>query len=276
MYYSQIYFCTCHNRFNQNDRHNQLPLKSAPISKVIEYLPSNIPRILINRAIVHPSTTSGDNADDDNTDENDREFRTKYVFDAYLLGFCDDVTRALAKQLFKKQRQPLKVGSSGSGSGSGGVGKDAPRSTTGSGGSGGGNSSNESQGRQQQQQPPDCGGTLLTTVLRDGNDEYFDVKDWSDAVVPAERVLLFPGALPPSTKEDKNSNDSGGGGAVGTTELTYCEIAHCDGCSKRIFGVIRKCVICFDYDLCSKCYPKLHMTHYDGKHVFNSEPAAAF
>jgi hypothetical protein len=252
---------------------------------VIEYLPSNIPRILINRAIVHPSTTIGDTAvdDDDDTDENDREFRTKYVFDAYLLGFCDDVTRALAKQLFKQQRQPLKVGSSGggggsgSGSGSGGVGKDAPRSNISGGSRGGGSgttSSHESPGRQQ----PDCGGKLLTSVLRDGNDEYFDVKGWSDVVVPAERVLLFPGALPPSsTKDDKtNTNDSGGGGGVGTTELTYCEIAHCDGCSKRIFGVIRKCVICFDYDLCSKCYPKLHKTHYDGKHVFNSEPAAAF
>jgi len=69
---------------------------SAPISKVIGYLPPNIPRVLINRTVVHPAHST----EDDSEDGDEKDFRENYVFDAYLLGFCDDVTRALAKQLF--------------------------------------------------------------------------------------------------------------------------------------------------------------------------------
>jgi hypothetical protein len=195
---------------------------SAPISKVIEYLPTNIPRILINRTVVHPSTSLS--SEEEEEEEHEKEFREKYVFDGYLLGFCDDVTRALAKQLFNKT---------------------AP--------------STAERKRRQKGGKYDCGGKLLTEVLRDDHDEY-DSKEWSSLTVPPERVLLFPGAL--ASKED-------------ASEVEYREIAHCDGCSKRIRRVIKKCVVCFDYDLCQKCYPALSRTHNGGTHSFNSEPAAA-
>eukprot|EP00548_Thalassiothrix_antarctica_P011315 CAMPEP_0194152266 /NCGR_PEP_ID=MMETSP0152-20130528/51629_1 /TAXON_ID=1049557 /ORGANISM="Thalassiothrix antarctica, Strain L6-D1" /LENGTH=493 /DNA_ID=CAMNT_0038856653 /DNA_START=106 /DNA_END=1584 /DNA_ORIENTATION=- len=68
-------------------------LSVAPMSKVIQYLPPNIPRILINRTIVSaPPLAKHDE------DEEEPEFREKYTFDAYLLGFCDDVTRALVQE----------------------------------------------------------------------------------------------------------------------------------------------------------------------------------
>lgn len=199
---------------------NFLP-RSAPISRVIEFLPTNIPRILINRTVVHPSTRVWSKEEEEEEDE--KEFRENYVFDAYLLGFCDDVTRALAKKLFQKasstpERNIIRKG---------GI--------------------------------DDCGGKLLTEVLRDDHDEY-DSKEWSSLTVPPERVLLFPGAL--ASKED-------------ASEVEYREIAHCDGCSKRIRRVIKKCVVCFDYDLCGKCFPALSKTHHGGTHSFNSEPAAA-
>jgi hypothetical protein len=194
---------------------------SAPISKVIEFLPPNIPRILINRTVVHPSTSSAEDEGEEE-DENEKEFRENYVFDAYLLGFCDDVTRALARQLFKNPETPDKKRR-------GKNGKDA------------------------------YGGRLLTTVLKGEDDEY-DADDWSTLSVPPERVLLFPGAV--ASKDD-------------TSDLTFREIAHCDGCSKRIRGTVRKCVACFDYDLCQKCFPTLSKTHHNGKHSFNAEPASA-
>ena len=147
------------------------------------------------------------------------------MFDAYLLGFCDDVTRALAKQLFRKSDMQETI--------------DRNRRRLGP-------------------VPGDYGGKSLLSVLQDG-DDYYDVKDWSSVTVPAERVLLFPGAL--ASTDD-------------TSELTYLEIAHCDGCSRRIRGLIKKCAVCFDYDLCSKCFPSLSKSHYGGKHAFNSEPAA--
>jgi hypothetical protein len=223
---------------------------SAPISKVIEYLPRNIPRILINRTVVHPSTTASAEGDD-HDDDNEKEFRENYVFDAYLLGFCDDVTRALARQLFKKPPNT-----------------DTDTDTTPT-----DNSKKKKQQRQRsrrttkknngpQQHDSSYGGRLLTTVLK-GEDEEYDAEDWSAAIsVPPERVLLFPGAV--ASKDDTTSS-----------ELTYREIAHCDGCSKRIRGVIQKCVACFDYDLCQKCFPSLSKTHHKGKHSFNAEPAAA-
>ena len=194
---------------------------SAPISKVIEYLPANIPRILINRTIVHPSTSSVVEESDEENDENEKEFRENYVFDAYLLGFCDDVTRALARQLFKNPETP------------------------------------EKRRRNKNGQDPH-GGRLLTSVLK-GEDDEFDADEWSLISVPPERALLFPGAL--ASKDD-------------TSELTYREIARCDGCSKRIYGTIQKCVVCFDYDLCQHCFPALSKAHFDGKHHFSAEPAA--
>jgi Zinc finger, ZZ type len=64
---------------------------------VIDYLPKNIPRILINRTIVHPPKSVEDESARDNEDN---EFRQNYVFDAYLLGDCDVVTQALSQDLF--------------------------------------------------------------------------------------------------------------------------------------------------------------------------------
>jgi hypothetical protein len=68
---------------------------SAPISKVIDYLPKSIPRILINRNIAHPPSSSAHGQQ-----QVEEEFRDNYVFDAYLLGNCDDVMRGLGKLLF--------------------------------------------------------------------------------------------------------------------------------------------------------------------------------
>jgi hypothetical protein len=183
---------------------------SAPISKVIGYLPPNIPRILINRTVVSPA-----HAADSDGDEDEKDFRENYVFDAYLLGFCDDVTRALAKELFSASSEtPAEV-------------KD---------------------------------GKVLAELSDE--DELYDLDDWKSVGVPPERVFLFPGAQASS-------------GENASSELTYQEIAHCDGCSERIVGTIRKCVACFDYDLCTKCFPALSKMHYEGKHHFAAEAAAA-
>ena len=134
-------------------------LSVAPISKVIEYLPRNIPRILINQTIVHPKTASIDCQEED--------FRQNYVFDAYLLGFCDDVTRALGKQLglgsnieTKKENEKDKKGI-----------KEEPVVAT--------------------RYASETGAKLLTGDER-----------WREITVPNERVLLFPGALPLGAKQE--------------------------------------------------------------------------
>jgi NAD-dependent SIR2 family protein deacetylase len=176
-------------------------LSVAPISKVIGFLPQNIPRILINRTVVHPPNTSSASSENDHEEKDEHQFRDNYVFDAYLLGFCDDITRALAKQMFKEKTQGTTANSKVKKS------EDAH------------------------------GGKLLAAAL-EGEDEDFKAEEWSDITVPSERVLLFPGALPLKK--------------VASEEVIYQEIARCDGCSKRIRGDIRKCICCFDYDLCQK------------------------
>lgn len=178
---------------------------------MIEYFPSTIPRILINRTVVHPSTRSPDDPD------GEPDFRQDYVFDAYLLGFCDDVTRDLAKRLFNSEEEQSK----------------SKRKTK----------TNQTDGR------------LLAKILK-GEDEDYGPDDWNSLTVPPDRVLLFPGAQ--TSHEDSN-------------DLAYLEIAHCDGCSKRIMGTIQKCTVCFDYDLCKNCFPKLSKTHFDGNHTFGCE-----
>lgn len=199
-----------------------LQFASAPISKVIGYLPANIPRILINRTIVHPPEQTGDDADNE-SDDDEKEFRDNYVFDAYLLGFCDDVTRAIGKKLFSSD------------------GDDEAKSET------------------------VDRGELLATVLENNNgaddsedESSYNASDWTNVKVPHQRVFLFPGALAP---------------AEAAEEVTYREVAHCDGCSKRIEGTIQKCVTCFDYDLCQKCFPTLSKSHFDGLHSFAEETA---
>lgn len=177
-------------------------LSVAPMSKVIQYLPPSIPRILINRNVVKaPSYVD----DDDEDDDEEPEFRENYTFDAYLLGFCDDVTRSMVKEM-----------KSGSDDGSG-------------------------------------GGKLLAALQE--NDDIFSPEDWVSTCIPKDRVLLFPGAM-----QDNNTDD-----------LTYTEVAHCDGCEQEIKGNIHKCVQCFDYDLCKACYPKLRRKHFGGKHSFAVE-----
>jgi hypothetical protein len=184
-------------------------LSVAPMSHVIQYLPPSIPRILINRTMVTPPQYSLDADEDDNEshqdDDEEEDFRENYTFDSYLLGFCDDVTRAIVKEL-NHEKPTTKVE-----------------------------------------------GKLLATLDKD--DKIFYYSDWTSTTIPHQRILLFPGAM--LAPDDDN--------------LTYTEVAHCDGCTLEIKGSIRKCVQCFDYDLCRSCYPKLSKVHHNGKHKFRLE-----
>jgi Zinc finger, ZZ type len=179
---------------------------SAPMSHVIDYLPPNIPRILINRNVVHPPIARLLEGNDDEEEEEEEDLREGYIFDAYLLGFCDDVTRALVKEMTGSEEN--------------------------------------------------VEGKLLSCLKED--DELYNADDWSSVALPKDRVFLFPGA--------SRGDDS--------SEYSYREIAHCDGCSGQISGMIRKCAQCFDYDLCEACYPKLSKSHHNGKHKFLTEPSS--
>ena len=68
-----------------------LSSKSAPMSKLVGFLPDNIPRILINRDIVQvmksPSQHHHEKQDE------------ICLFDACLLGNCDAVTQAIKDKI---------------------------------------------------------------------------------------------------------------------------------------------------------------------------------
>jgi len=70
-------------------------LSVAPMSQVMDYLPSNIPRILINRNYIHPPSVP----ESSSVNGSDANAARVLPFDAYLLGNCDAVTKALASEL---------------------------------------------------------------------------------------------------------------------------------------------------------------------------------
>ena len=84
---------------------------------------------------------------------------------------------------------------------------------------------------------------------------------------PPCRVFLFPGAAIP--KEGEGSGTAGDSDA----DLSYREVAQCDGCQQQIEEEIMKCQQCFDFDLCKKCFNsgKVTKTHFEGKHTFVRE-----
>ena len=63
---------------------------SAPMSKLVGFLPDNVPRILINRDIVQVMKSSTQNY------KKQDEF---CLFDACLLGNCDAVTQAIKAKM---------------------------------------------------------------------------------------------------------------------------------------------------------------------------------
>lgn len=213
-------------------------LSVAPMSKVIEYLPANIPRILINRNIVHPKASNVDR-DSGSEDDNEKEFRSDYIFDAYLLGFCDDITRVLAKKLFSDSEEQ-------------------------------GSNQTHCQSLASLREPKPKRKEEGDDVT-DAEPEAFKVDDWKFCKLPDERVVLFHGAEP---SKGNGYGDDGDGDDDEKSEVIFREVAHCDGCTKRIGGTIQKCVDCFDYDLCQKCFPKLSKSHYNGEHMFAAEPVA--
>ena len=73
-------------------------LSVAPMSRVVDYLKSDIPRILVNRNIVRVKKTS--NMEDEDC-----------LFDACLLGNCDDVLTALTQRMkgTESQIQPPRL-----------------------------------------------------------------------------------------------------------------------------------------------------------------------
>lgn len=137
-------------------------LSVAPISKVIDYFPGNIPRILINRTVAHPPNPISNGSETVDGDYTAPGFRDNYVFDAYLLGYCDDITRALARQLFK-------------------------------------NKSKRPQSHVKLEKNIQCGKLLSEVLESDTADGAF--AGWSNERVPVDRVLLFPGALPTNVKD---------------------------------------------------------------------------
>ena len=216
-------------------------LSVAPMSKVIQYLIPSIPRLLINRNVVKAANQRVRNnevKEDDSKkgDDGDEEEDTRdgYVFDACLLGNCDDVSDALVKEMNRCINGRSE--------------KESKSTTDGSGGD------------------DETSYRMLCNV----QEEYRGAPDGTIHGLhrhPPGRVFLFPGAAIP--KEGEGSGDAGDS----DSDVSYKEVAQCDGCGQHIEGEIMKCQQCFDFDLCRKCFDsgKVIKTHFEGKHTFVKE-----
>jgi len=178
-------------------------LSVAPMSKVVEFMPPNILRVLVNRNIVSAPNSSKKHHDSTGK---------SCLFDACLLGNCDDVVHALKKKMIESEFE-VSAGA-------------------------------------QYFDKATISQIPFGVIPGESAGEWLQNQ-------PVESVLLFPGALPYSLQEQDNDN------------LTIH--VHCDECRKEIGGLVYSCETCFDFDLCSDCFPKLSKTHADGKHNFKKD-----
>lgn len=211
-------------------------LSVSPMNKVIQYLRPNIPRILINRNIVVPKNMTSD--DDAINDAKEQDHRNGYIFDAILLGFCDEITRAFA-YIMQNQKDDVQ--------------KEKSHSNL--------NDHTSLENKKRSKSPNSKISTRLLpfhsdecVVLSEAHDKFDNLDQKFLHHHPMERVILFPGA-----KLDVPIDDE---------DIMYHEVVNCDGCYKVIKGNIMRCSTCFDFDLCAKCHSKLSETHFDGSHKF--------
>ena len=212
-------------------------LSVAPMSKVIQYLSPSIPRLLINRNVVKAANQrirtkdveEGDGKKGGEEVEEEEDTRDGYVFDACLLGNCDDVSNALVREMDR---------------GINGKSEKESKSTT------DGNGEDDE---------------TTYRMLCNVQEEYRG----ADGTIrglhrhPPGRVFLFPGAAIPKESEGGGDSDS---------DVSYKEVAQCDGCEQQIEGEIMKCQQCFDFDLCTKCFDSGKVAkHFEGKHTFVKE-----
>ncbi len=228
-------------------------LSVAPMSKVIEYLSPSIPRILINQKIVVPKHgsygdggrrekvgESGDNSNDDSDSNgtnsrksNEEDHRSGFVFDACLLGLCDEVTKSLTNIIDR----PKKLNRD----------REKSKSSTKS-------RREEIISKENKEFNLLCNLPALGTGL---NDQILFHH-------PHDRIFVYPGAsLNADSIVDSNECDD-----TRNTEFTFKEVVHCDGCHKVIDSVVMKCTDCFDFDLCKDCYSVLAKDHFSGTHTF--------
>lgn len=241
-------------------------LSVTPMSKMIHYFPPSIPRILINQTIVQPPNISMKEGGQKNVpsgldDKNhNKDFRNGYTFDACLLGFCDDITTYIWNSLapftnndehYKKKRK-LKNDQTNI------ISRLIPTE----------NLENkllcniiqsETMNRHVNYEGgkfSDINGTCNNNDNCIDGDNQYEVYNH-----PTNRVFVFQGAI---MNKKKNCDDN-------KPEFVQREVALCDGCEEEIVGSIMKCSVCFDYDLCLKCFPTVSKKHFGGKHKFMTE-----
>jgi len=80
---------------------------------------------------------------------------------------------------------------------------------------------------------------------------------------PEENILLFSGY---NDDYDENTTKD-----LKSSSSTLHESVYCDVCQTLIQERIMTCTTCFDYDLCSSCFPSQSKLHFDGKHTFKAQ-----
>ena len=217
-------------------------LSVAPISKIIKYLRPSIPRLLINRTIVIPKHTDGDSDDLDEAGE-DKDHRDGYLFDALMLGFCDEVIKALSYVLSNGNGSNANANASSNSNGKS-INSESTKKSN--------NKTNTT--RLFPFQSQDC------KMLCNDMSKVESIGETCLLNHPMDRILMFPGG-----KLEVHNND----------EISYHEVVHCDECHCIIKSTIYKCIDCFDYDLCPKCHSckAINKNHHGGEHTFIAEKA---
>jgi len=202
----------------------------APISNILSYFPKHIPKILINKTMVQPRSHGSDD---------------EILFDACLLGDCDDIVLQLVKRIHTFLQKQTRIQSQAVRLSS----KPLPFISSFL-------SSSSALTTKSHEQEPICYKSLSTHEKASKKINLYNH--------PEENIILFSGY-------DINSRDIDK--VTSKNSEKWCnsplqESVYCDVCHRFIDGTIMTCNTCFDYDVCSSCFPSNSKSHFNGQHGF--------
>ncbi|CAM9244254.1 unnamed protein product, partial [Choristocarpus tenellus] len=207
-------------------------LKVAPVSRILHYMPRDVPQVLINRELVHPLKSMSDG------------------FDLHLLGDCDTVVNHICDRLGWKL-----------------PGGDTACSRVGAGEGGRKMEGVKGKGKGKQRVRGQVEGEHRRDNIEEGEPPppvFIPPNSFVFASGAKGAGGSFDGNLVAACTKEKRGKEG-----EEEEEEEFEEVVTCDACDKVVEGAVYSCRECFGFDLCGQCHSRGRNAHAKEKgHAF--------